>query len=106
MARARHDHKRPKSPPGDVLSTNQLRRLRLLHGIGLRDRDIGQTMRLQPIVVRAQRRRMGLGPNAGDPPFGTYEMNWLALQQALGVGADCVAEQFREYLLRGALRGP
>ena len=106
MARARRDDKRPKSAPGDVLSTDQLGRLRLLHDIGLTDRDIGRTMRLQPIVVRAQRRRMRLGPNAGDPPFGTYAMNWLALQHALGVGADCVAEQFRTYLLRGALRGP
>ena len=74
-------------------------RLRALHAKGLSDRQIGHRMRLDPIVIRAQRRRLGLSPNKGDAPFGTEERDWLALQLALGGKADGLLEQFREVLL-------
>ena len=75
--------------------------LRGLHGLGHSDQEIARAMRLEPIVVRAQRRRLGLAPNGGDPPFGAYELNWLALQLNLLSDVDGLVEQFREVLLHG-----
>jgi len=82
--------------------------LRRLHAEGLTDRQIGRRLDLEPVVVRAQRRRLGLAPNGSDPPFGSEEMDWLALQLGLGGKADRLLEQFRKVLLnvpRQPLRG-
>jgi len=80
-------------------SEDRSARIRLLHAEGLTDRQIGRRIRLEPIVVRAWRRRLGLSPNKGDAPFGTEERDWLALQLALGGKADGLFQQFREVLL-------
>ena len=73
--------------------------LRALHTLGLSDKQIARRLCLEEIVVRAQRRQLGLPPNEPDPPFGVYERDWLALQLALGAKADRLLEQFREVLL-------
>ena len=72
-----------------------------LHALGHCDQEIARAMRLEPIVVRARRRRLGLAPNGSDPPFGAYEMNWLALQLNLLSNVDGLVDQFREVLLHG-----
>ena len=75
-----------------------------LHALGHSDQEIARAMRLEPIVVRAQRRRLDLAPNPPDEPFGAYEMDWLALQLALlrdPGKVDGLLKQFRECLLHG-----
>jgi len=84
-------------------------RLRALHARGLRDRDIAWRMRLHEVVVRAQRRRLGLAPNKGDAAEGDEERKWLALQIVHGRDLDSMdaasrghlVNQFREFLLGG-----
>ena len=59
--------------------------LAALHADGLTDKVIA--------------RRLGLGPNGDDAPFGDYERSWLALQLMLGVDPEHLVDQAREVIL-------
>lgn len=81
-------------------------RLRSLHARGMRDREIGRRMRLEAIVVRAQRGRLGLASNKGDAPIGAYDRNSLAFRLALalksGENIDALAKELGDVFLRFA----
>jgi len=77
-------------------------RFRALHAKGLSEREIARKMGLHPIVVRAQRRRLGLAPNEGDDRDEALEIGWLALQLSLLPdvrGRQDLVEQLRQVLL-------
>ncbi len=89
---------------------NMRGRLCFLHAMGLTDLVIAYKMKLQPIVVTAQRRRLGLAAN--DKPDLTPsgadlgDMRWLALQLMICRDVSSLVGHLKKTLLLDGSHAP